>query len=656
MRAAFALLSLTLVALLGATVFREDRAEWKKYQSRFHELVASREKDPAKARTIRATSPAIHQIYNPEIGVVDRCPTCHLGIDDPAFAKAKQPFATHPPGYLDRHPPDRVGCVLCHDGQGLATTVAGAHGRVPHWNRPLLEGAARESACARCHAGATVPKAPVLSQGMRLIDQAACVACHDISEVPAREHVGPDLSRIGDKVDPQWLLRWLSDPHGYLARTMMPNFRLSPRDAAAIAAFLLAQKGGPLAPAPEPPRTAGASLELGEAVFKRSACTSCHPVAGKGGHDGRLGPDLAHIGDKVSREWLATWLRDPRRLQPHSRMSAFSFTEEDLGALVAYLTRALTTPVSERRRPSRALPAAMGSEREIARGRSLVVELGCLGCHPIEGLGAPAKAGPDLSRVGEKRVEELDFGHTTGVPRTLAGYLERKILDPRAFGAGLKMPYFGFTQEEADAMTVALLSFQRSPLPRHYRAEKPEPVGPPLPEGPAGVVARRYQCFTCHALGGRGGTMAPDLAEEGSKVKGEWLRRYFAEPTHIRPEVKESMPHLGITPAEVDTIAAWIALACVSDRVPPDPLGGRAPDAALVEQGRAAFDEYGCAECHKPGGDGPDLAQVGARLEPGWIYALVQEPDAFVRGISMPDLDLGSDEALAITAYLASQR
>ena len=55
---------------------------------------------------------------------VDRCTTCHLGIDKKGFENEKQPFTTHPnlDFYLQGpHPIDKVGCTSCHQGRGRAT-------------------------------------------------------------------------------------------------------------------------------------------------------------------------------------------------------------------------------------------------------------------------------------------------------------------------------------------------------------------------------------------------------------------------------------------------------------------------------------------------------------------------------------------------------
>src|SRR3989338_1772476 len=50
---------------------------------------------------------------------VDRCVTCHLGIDQKGFEKAPQPFTTHPKPELylrsaSPHPVEKFGCTVCH--------------------------------------------------------------------------------------------------------------------------------------------------------------------------------------------------------------------------------------------------------------------------------------------------------------------------------------------------------------------------------------------------------------------------------------------------------------------------------------------------------------------------------------------------------------
>src|SRR6185295_16332566 len=56
---------------------------------------------------------------------VDRCTTCHLGIDKKGYEKAPQPFTTHPDMEMFLQGPhliEKVGCTSCHQGRGRATS------------------------------------------------------------------------------------------------------------------------------------------------------------------------------------------------------------------------------------------------------------------------------------------------------------------------------------------------------------------------------------------------------------------------------------------------------------------------------------------------------------------------------------------------------
>ena len=60
---------------------------------------------------------------------MDRCTTCHLGIDKKGYEDAPQPYTTHPKLELflqGPHPIDRIGCTACHQGRGRATSFVDA--------------------------------------------------------------------------------------------------------------------------------------------------------------------------------------------------------------------------------------------------------------------------------------------------------------------------------------------------------------------------------------------------------------------------------------------------------------------------------------------------------------------------------------------------
>lgn len=115
-------------------------------------------------------------------------------------------------------------------------------------------------------------------RGRVLIRAYGCGACHTIPGVPgARAVVGPPLRGVADRayiggVLPNTeadMIRWLRDPPAADPRTVMPNMRISDRDARDIAAYLSRLRAEPLglrmargflerspdrrAPAPAPP-------------------------------------------------------------------------------------------------------------------------------------------------------------------------------------------------------------------------------------------------------------------------------------------------------------------------------------------------------------------------------------------------------------------
>lgn len=85
------------------------------------------------------------------------------------------------------------------------------------------------------------------ARGKLLLAQYQCGSCHAIPGVAAsRGTVGPTLqafgrrSYIGGNVPnhPAALAQWLVDPKSIIPATTMPSMGVSPRDAAAMAAYL----------------------------------------------------------------------------------------------------------------------------------------------------------------------------------------------------------------------------------------------------------------------------------------------------------------------------------------------------------------------------------------------------------------------------------
>ena len=181
--------------------------------------------------------PDIHQVVLPNFDInnfeqpvdrVDRCTTCHVGIDKAGFEDMEPPLNTHPDRelFLGKHPVAQYGCTPCHDGQGVAVNSEGqAHGKVQFWLQPLLEEEQMESRCLDCHREiAELKGAETLRKGEQLFEQLGCHGCHLVNGYEELEPVGPSLRSIAAKADPQWLVDWIKDPHEFRPRSKMPFF------------------------------------------------------------------------------------------------------------------------------------------------------------------------------------------------------------------------------------------------------------------------------------------------------------------------------------------------------------------------------------------------------------------------------------------------
>lgn len=648
--AAFGLLSLSLAATVVWAVLKEARAEWRMHQAVYRALEARETAQPA-AEDDEASG--IQQIWLPDLDRVDRCTSCHLGMTVPERKDAPQPYRAHPGRWLETHRPDRYGCTVCHGGQGEATTYGGAaHEPIPHWPEPMASRELMEARCGTCHKERRPRGTDWLARGRSLMADRNCVACHEVPGHDAAEVRAPRLDGLAAKVSPGWLRAWLRGPRGYLPKSRMGDFRLGERDVEALSAFLLKPGGAPALDATDLD-WAKADVEKGGEIFRRSRCVTCHEVNGRGG---TLGPALTHVGAKVTRDWLYAWIRDPHRLQPKTLMPRFRFAGEEVRDLAAFLSAEYGEPpdgFEPASRPDAPSPSLAGE------GRAVYEKRGCYSCHELDGFPALARIGPKLAGIGDRVLEPAPL-LARGIAPTVPNWLHTKLGGPERVLESARMPTFGFADDEAAAVTVALLSLRAKEVP--VARTMHDPVLPATaPQGEFGALVSRYRCLSCHTIGGAGhvttaGTPLSTVALDriGSQLTRGHLERYIASPYGVRVALAERMPHLNVAPEEARALAAHLSTVMVDDALEsPVPA-----DAARVARGRELFDRHGCIGCHiageKGGYVGPELNGSGARLKPGWTVAWLLEPERWKPGTLQPDHGLKREEAEALAAYVLS--
>jgi len=447
---AFGVVSVVFLFSIAIAPAKNHFSEWRHYQHGYLKMIHNR----SDANTLqRHVESGIQQIWLPELGVVDRCTSCHVGMKEPSLADvSSQPFRPHP---VIPHKLDQFGCTVCHRGQGAATTVAEAHNSTLAWEQPILPAKYIESSCGECHRG-SLPGTPVLNQGRHLLSRYGCVNCHmvklpDGTTMKASDDP-PSLSHIADKSTREWIYAWLKDPQAYASTATMPNFKLTDDDARDISAFLIANSttlpgdSVTLSAKPSSDPAAGASL------YGESFCASCHAVQNAAGNmvGGNVGPELTKVGSKVKPEWLQAWLQNPHNYDPGTAMPHYRFNSGQVATLSTFLLAKTDSDLLAN------VHLEAATAEQIAHGKRLVSDDGCASCHEIAGIKKPENFAPELSRIGSKSITQLIFH--PGMQHTLPDYIVGKIKQPRAFSPGLRMPQYSFTPAQVDSLTTALLA------------------------------------------------------------------------------------------------------------------------------------------------------------------------------------------------------
>jgi len=121
--------SLLILFLLTAWIVSGPGQEWRHVQNKYIDYW-SEISDSISDASYSAQKKGIHQHIISEMNRVDRCVSCHLGMENPYMANAEQPFATHPGDFLLDHPVEGYGCTICHETDLRAVIESGSKTQV----------------------------------------------------------------------------------------------------------------------------------------------------------------------------------------------------------------------------------------------------------------------------------------------------------------------------------------------------------------------------------------------------------------------------------------------------------------------------------------------------------------------------------------------
>ncbi len=514
-----------------------------------------------------------------QVSRIDRCQTCHLGIDNPEYADAPQPFRAHPnlDLYVSResaHGLDDFGCTSCHEGRGRRLTFTGAtHSPQNHeqelewvekydwredhyWDSPMFPANVTEAGCIKCHRDQVfVPQATHLNDSRLTYELAGCYGCHNTAGFEGKRKRGPSLNRIATKTTQDFVARWVKDPKSFRSSTWMPKFwdlennpdadhgARNDTEVAAIVEYIFDRAADePKYPAP-PPGDAG----RGETLFAEVGCTGCHLTDEAGYADAsiyrRRGPALTGTGTKLDPGFIYEWIRDPKSHWADTFMPSLRLTNREAADVTAWLVSRETPEFMAGAGPAMdageldvitseflraGLPQRLADERlaEMSEqdkllysGERLILRYGCFGCHEISGFEEAQNIGVDLSTWGSKMVTRLDFGYVD-VPHTRQAWLDNKLAAPRSYDRGKeKLP-----GEKLRMPYFAFEDSDRLNLVRNVLGQVNDefPMEGVKTLSAAEAVAedaRRlihdYNCRGCHVIDGAGGGIYEAIADSG---------------------------------------------------------------------------------------------------------------------------------------------
>lgn len=370
----FFALSMIALALILVAVWQAGHPSWKQYQHEFQRLESQGEPNAAAKIAVLETSLEIRQELLTGLQRVDRCTTCHLGVEDPTMKNAPEPYRYH--ANLAPHAPARFGCTVCHGGQGLATDKQNAHGNVPFWQEPLLPKEYVRASCGRCHKEGDVPGVPELAEGRRLFETQGCRGCHKLNGVGGS--IGPDLTSEGaNRRSPKWLESHFLEPNTVSPHSPMPNFHFTREQARALTFYMLALTNEQMATYYSSVRLIP-SPDYGRQLFVEKNCIACHNIGGAGAKNGR---DLLGVTKEHSVEWLDEQLVNPQLVYPGSIMPAYDLETNARKALISFMSTATADDaqaiLTKRGKPLGAQEAA------IEAGKQNFGRFGCAGCHGV---------------------------------------------------------------------------------------------------------------------------------------------------------------------------------------------------------------------------------------------------------------------------------
>jgi len=403
-------------------------------------------------------------------------------------------------------------------------------------------------------------KPDLISQGEVRFRQMMCTTCHQLAVTRAGEtkliggNIGPELTKVGSKVNEQWLIAWLRDPKDYLAHANMPQYGWTDEDLYKVSQYILNRltDSDLLTNVPQLGSPTDQELQTGKRLFTDKGCTSCHSLS-ETSQQKDFGPDLTALGRKNASElefskskidrnlvsYIQAKLQDPVSVNPAARMPQYTWNQGDLDAV----TTALLSQTGDA--PTSALQHLVVPKKDVVfqpvgAFARVFERYKCYACHRFNGYGGTLA--PDLSYEGSRAQKKW-----------IADFLENpQTIRPTLI---LRMPQFNMSEKDAGVAAEYLsLAVQKAELdPESVDAR---PFTSTMAAKGKELYEVKYQCQSCHTIGATGGYVGPNLNNAGNWLTPAWIEAWLRNPQALQPDSIE--PRRNFTDEEVRELTAYL--------------------------------------------------------------------------------------------------
>jgi mono/diheme cytochrome c family protein len=448
----------------------------------------------------------------------------------------------------------------------------------------------------------------------------------------------------------------------------------------------------------------GEKINVARYLFIENGCHGCHLTKGFENLP-KVGPDLHHISSKVTKEWAFKWIKNPKAFRPTTRMPRYfgnsnnsdpedvARNEVEIRSMVEYLF-AKAEPIDYE-------PITLSGDP--ANGKTLVHDLGCVGCHLAEGdkpsgINTRRRFGPPLVKFGSK---------------TNATWLFNWLKEPRNYAPQTRMPNMKLSDQEAMDIAAYLLSIrdtaweeQKVPtlqekylkdeivfhLKRQYGIAAEEQYNKMSEQerwmflGEKSIS--RYGCSGCHLIPGfeTAKGIGTSLSEEGSKKVTKFdfgfvdieheVPDYITQKLHDprsfdhervkRWDEKLIMPNFDFSNEETASLTMLI-MGLTNERVPAESQAVLNDSQQVSERGRWLVLEKNCVACHNIDGWGGEIREViteegmappllieeGDKAQSDWLFQFLKAPGKIRPWLKvrMPNFRLTDEEANTLVQF-----